>query len=381
LQRTYLASMLTLKTIQHKGLDWIAVTGSFNRETHYIIQGIQGRHYSKTHGCYCFPNTAVMAKTLTEKLGHLIQEQIIDQPLREFELGSNTSRLLPPVPEGYEALLQRMRYSDATIKNYTGQFRQFLSFISPLTLDQISREDIHRYLLYLVNDRKVSASTQNIAINAIKFYLEHMKKLSRETYIIERPRKSFRLPVVLSEDETKNIFSETPNLKHRCLLLIIYSSGLRVSEALHLKWSHIDVQRKVIHVRSGKGDKDRITVLSRLAQQVLVAYKSQYQTTEWVFEGPNGKPYTTSSVNKIIKRSVSRAGIEKCISAHTLRHSFATHLLEQGTDLRYIQALLGHESSRTTERYAHVTRKGFDQLQSPLDRIMENRILEDKTGI
>jgi hypothetical protein len=170
--------MLSLKTIQHKGLDWIAVTGSFNRETHYIIQGIQGRHYSKTHECYCFPNTAAMAKTLAEKLGHLIQEQIIEQSLREHDLVSETSCSLPPVPDGYDELLQRLRYSNATIKNYSGQFRQFLSFIYPLTADQISREDIHRYLLYLVNDRKVSASTQNIAINAIKFYLEQVKKLS-----------------------------------------------------------------------------------------------------------------------------------------------------------------------------------------------------------
>lgn len=152
-------------------------------------------------------------------------------------------------------------------------------------------------------------------------------------------------------------------------MYLLYASGLRISELLNLRWTDIDEGRKVIHVRSGKGNKDRITLLSPVAFEYLIFYRAKYQTKEWIFEGLDKNRYSARSVNRLIKRSAEKAGIQKNISAHTLRHSFATHLLEHGTDLRYIQALLGHESSRTTERYTHVTRKGFEQLESPLDKV------------
>jgi site-specific recombinase XerD len=233
-------------------------------------------------------------------------------------------------------------------------------------------------MLYLVNEKKVSPSTQNQAINAIKFYLEQVMEGERRVYYTERPRKEWKLPVVLSNDEVKTLFFHTDNVKHRAIMFLFYSSGLRMSELLHLKWTDLDPGRKSIYVRCGKGKKDRRTILSPLAYDYLMHYKGIYNTSEWVFEGVRGGRYTARSVNNMIKRNTRRAGIEKNISAHTLRHSFATHMLEGGADLRYIQALLGHESSKTTERYTHITQNGLDKLHSPLDMLM---VAENGKGI
>jgi len=153
------------------------------------------------------------------------------------------------------------------------------------------------------------------------------------------------------------------------MLFLLYSAGLRVSELLSLTQIDLDSDRRMIYVRGGKGKKDRVTLLSALAYKYIQEYIALIKPKHWLFEGPDGRRYSTSSVNKIIKRSARAAGITKRISAHTLRHSFATHMLEHGTDLRYIQSLLGHESSKTTERYTQVTKKGFENLVSPLDRL------------
>lgn len=254
-------------------------------------------------------------------------------------------------------------------------------YLYPQNASDINEEAIHRYLLYLIEVKKVSLATQNQAINSIKFYLEHVMHGERRTYYVERPRKEWKLPTVLSEDEIKKLLACTKQIKHKCLLLMLYSSGLRISELLNLRPCDIDSDRKVIHVRAGKGKKDRISILSQVAYGYLSHYLAMYKPKTWIFEGPQGNRYSARSVNKVIHKSASLAGISKKVSAHTLRHSFATHLLEHGTDLRYIQALLGHESSKTTERYAHVTTKGFEKLVSPLDYLGGNLNLESNKEI
>jgi len=232
-----------------------------------------------------------------------------------------------------------------------------------------------------VSVKKASISTQNQAINAIKFYLEHVQGGVRKVYYTERPRKESKLPTVLSEQEVKDLFHHTKNIKHKAILFLIYSAGLRMSEVLHLTWKDLDISRGVIHIRDGKGKKDRITILSTLAHNYLQHYQTIFKPMHWIFEGIPGQPYSARSINNIIKRSSRFAGIKKNISAHTLRHSFATHLLESGTDLRYIQTLLGHESSRTTERYTHVTKRGFEKLKSPLDNLLPMGTLETNKEI
>jgi len=246
----------------------------------------------------------------------------------------------------------------------------FLMYIHPIKPEEVTEKIVHGYLQYLVTEKKVSTATQNQAINAIKFYLEQVMEGERRVYYTERPRKEWKLPTVLSNDEVKALFYHTENVKHRAIMFLFYSAGLRMTELLHLRWIDIDQGRKSIFVRSGKGKKDRRTLLSPVAYDYLMHYKEIYRTSDFVFEGTGGRVYSARSVNNMLKRNARRAGMEKNISAHTLRHSFATHMLEGGADLRYIQALLGHESSKTTERYTHVTQRGFDKLRSPLDALM-----------
>ena len=225
----------------------------------------------------------------------------------------------------------------------------------------------NNYLRYLVMERKVSASYQNQAINAIKFYYERVLGGNRKFYFVERPLKEKTLPIVLNEAEVKSILNHTHNIKHKAILMVAYSAGLRVSEIVNLKIADIDSGRMQIRISSAKGNKDRYTLLSDKTLGVLRTYFKAYKPKEWLFEGAARQQYSVRSVQKILKVSARAAGIQKAISIHTLRHSFATHLLEHGTDIRYIQGLLGHGNVKTTEIYTHISNQAMSQIKSPLD--------------
>jgi integrase/recombinase XerD len=224
-------------------------------------------------------------------------------------------------------------------------------------------------LLYLVEVRQISTSYQIQAINAIKFYFEKVIKGPRRVYYIERPREEKFLPSVLSEAEVKKIIENISNLKHKCLIMTCYSAGLRISEALNLKPADIDSKRMMIHIRGGKGKKDRITLLSSRLLEILREYYRLYKPVEYLFTGQMGGQYSERSAQLVLKEAARRAGITHHVTLHTLRHSFATHLLEKETDLRYIQSLLGHSCPKTTQIYTHITTKGFDQIKNPLDNL------------
>ena len=206
-------------------------------------------------------------------------------------------------------------------------------------------------------------------INAIKFYYERVLKGERKTYLIDRPKKEKTLPTVLNEEEIKLLLNKTENLKHKAILMMAYSAGLRLGELINMKIKDIDSKRMQIRVEQAKGKKDRYTILSNKMLAILREYFVRYKPNEWLFEGEKGGQYSARSIQKVAKLSATKAGIKKNVGVHTLRHTFATHLLENGTDLRYIQSLLGHESSKTTEIYTHITTKGFDQIKNPLDQL------------
>lgn len=277
-------------------------------------------------------------------------------------------------PEAYVHKLEERRYSPQTIKTYKALFTEFINHFPHQDLDLLTDKEVMDFSRYLVTIRKVSASYQNQAINAIKFYFEKVKTGPRKFYTIDRPRREKILPQVCSEEEIVRIFKLTENLKHRTILMTIYSAGLRISELINLKIVHIDSHRMQIRVVQSKGKKDRYTLLSHKTLKLLREYIRVYKPHAYLFEGQASTrllptPYTSRSIQSFLKESVKKAGITKNVTVHTLRHSFATHLLEHGTDLRYIQSLLGHESSKTTEIYTHITTKGFDQIVSPLDHL------------
>jgi site-specific recombinase XerD len=272
-----------------------------------------------------------------------------------------------PCPENMILKLKELRYSEKTIKAYKSLFEEFINHYPTIEIDKIDEQKIIAFCRYLVIDRKVSASTQNQAINAIKFYYERVLGGQRKFYFLERPNKEKALPTVLSTEEITAILKATENLKHRAILIVIYSAGLRISELINVKIKDIDSERKQIRIEQGKGKKDRYTLLSPKTLELLRAYFKAYKPKEYLFEGQDGGQYSARSVQAFFQVICKKVGIKKKVSVHTLRHSFATHLLENGTDLRYIQVLLGHESTKTTEVYTHVTTKGFEQIKSPLD--------------
>lgn len=290
----------------------------------------------------------------------------------KFELNTNKLKLNLTLPQLYHDKLKQKRYSENTIKTYTKYFKDFIDYFSARELDTVEANEINNYILELIESKNISPSQQNQRINAIKFYYEKVLGRAKAYYTIDRPNKESQLPDVLSKHEIRSIFEQIVNIKHKCILEIIYSAGLRRGEVLQLKPQDIDSKRMRIKVRGGKGRKDRYTLLSAKVLKDLRAYFKLIKPKTWLFEGLDGGQYSTSSIAKILKKYALKAGIKKRVHVHMLRHSFATHLLEQGTNLRIIQELLGHEDIKTTEIYTHISSLEIDKVSNPIDEILNS---------
>lgn len=268
-------------------------------------------------------------------------------------------------PTIYLDKLELRKYAENTVKTYVNHFEKFMNYYHQIEPKNITEQEIRVYIKMLIN-QDFSHSYINLSINSIKFYYEVVMGMPNRFYAIDRPRKQQKLPKVLSKEEVFLIIQNTNNLKHKCIISLLYSAGLRRSELLNLKLNDIDGKRMLITVNGAKGNKDRMTVLSPTLLADLRAYFKEYRPKEYLFEGPNHKSYSASSVLKIIVKSARRAGISKKVTPHMLRHSFATHLLEDGTDIRHIQLLLGHNSTKTTEIYTHVAETSFNKIKDLL---------------
>jgi site-specific recombinase XerD len=267
-----------------------------------------------------------------------------------------------------ESELRSRKYSRQTIRSYAHYTTQ-LCRRTQKPPEDITAEDVRNYLAYLDKTLDLSASSMNLAISAIKFFYRYVLK-NDITWDQRRPRHDKKLPGVLAESEVKGLLECEKNPKHRLLLMLAYSSGLRVSEVVALKKEHIDIKRKMILIRAGKGRKDRYTMLSDRAADFLVQYCGLYEITGWLFPGMTGSRHLSiRSAQSVFAKALRKARIDKPASIHSLRHSFATHLLENGTDIRYIQELLGHTTLRTTQRYTHVARRTVLKIRSPLDTL------------
>ena len=268
-------------------------------------------------------------------------------------------------PEEYLLKLELKRYSDNTVRNYVSCFESFINYYyneEPINLNEI---DVRKYLQKLIQEEK-SNSYVNMAINSIKFFYEIVHEMPNRFYSIERPRKEKQLPEVLSKEEIIKIINNTNNIKHKCIIGLLYSSGLRRGELLSLNVTDIDSKRMVVKVKNAKGNKDRISVLSPSILKDLQLYYKEYRPKKYLFEGQKGAKYSVTSVLNIISAAAKKAGIYKRVTPHMLRHSFATHLLENGTDIRHIQLLLGHSSTKTTEIYTHVANRSFMEIKDLL---------------
>lgn len=271
-------------------------------------------------------------------------------------------------PEAYLQKLELKQYALSTSKTYIHLFEVFINYFRLWELKQIDEEQIRIYLQRLVHQGK-SHSHINQVINSIKFYYETVLEMPNRFYSVERPIKKETLPKVISLEEVGDIIKSTNNIKHRCIVSLLYSSGLRRGELLNLKLNDIDSKRMVINVINGKGGKDRLTILSKTVLKDLRTYFKIWNPETYLFEGIKGKQYSGSSVARIIDSARKKAKIRKKVTPHMLRHSFATHLLEAGTDLRYIQTILGHSSTKTTEIYTQVAITNIKTIKSPIEML------------
>jgi len=279
------------------------------------------------------------------------------------------SKVFPEAPEGYIMKLILKKYALSTCKTYLSMFSKFMKHFGDQELESISELDIRQYLQGLIV-QNCSDSFVNQALNAIKFYYEVVLEMPNRFYSIERPQKKRILPTVLSPEEIAKMITNTKNLKHRCIISLLYSAGLRRQELLSLKLTDIDGKRCVILIKDAKGGKDRLTSLSLVLLEQLRRYWKENQPKTYLFEGKVNMPYSPTSVANIVKKAAYLSGIKKKVTPHVLRHSFATHLLENGTDLRVIQTLLGHSSLKTTEIYTHVAQNHIINLRNPFDSLI-----------
>lgn len=295
-----------------------------------------------------------------------------DVHLHNFE--ESKEKIKIDLPSEYLEKLIRKRYSQNTIKTYVTYMRSFMEEFYNRDIDSLTTGDINDYILKLIRTKGISPSQQNQRINAIKFYYEKVAGLEKQLYYVERPKKSRELPKVISEIEVLAILKAIKNLKHKSIIATIYSAGLRRSELINLRKQDIFFSRKLIFIRGAKGKKDRTSVLAESLSTVLKSYLGEFKPNYWLFEGVNRNQYSASSIAKILQRGAYNAGIDKKITPHMLRHSFATHMLEQGVDIRYIQTILGHGSSKTTEIYTHVSNRSLSKIKSPLDNILNKKV-------
>lgn len=345
-----------------------------------IVKSIHGRRWNPEQKIWEVPYTKLtirfLSKYFQQDLLHWsfvpsdgIPERLPETERRHRQPDKAAEAKYEAAVTALEQTLLLKRYSWRTIKNYKNCFRQFIKHYDNIKPSQITRQQINDYLTVLVRERHVSISHQSQVMSAIKMFYAAVIGQEAKVKDLYQPKKAQKLPKVLTEEEVTALLRTVDNLKHRCLLMLIYSAGLRLGEVINLRLSDLQPERNRLFVRSGKGNKDRCTILSPKVWQHLKSYLDVHTPVEWVFEGGNGGQYSERSVQELFSRAKMRSMINPHATVHTLRHSFATHLLEKGVDLRYIQELLGHASTKTTEIYAHITKKGWEKIQSPLDNL------------
>ena len=348
----------------------------YNSALNKTIKTIPYYHRDQKNNCWTIPFSDQFLEEVKRKIEELGLTLIFEEEEKNTQVVAKVSPYDIPnyrkCPKEYIQKLEERRYSESTVRAYVPLFEEFLNHFPDLDISELGEKEIMEFSRYLVTERKVSISYQNQAINAAKFYFEKVKGGEKKYYHVDRPIREKALPEVCSEEEIVAILKATENLKHKAILMTIYSAGLRISELINLKIKDIDSKRMQIRVEQAKGKKDRYTILSTRTLMILREYIKKERPFFYLFEGQgstssNPVKYSSTSIGSILKASVSKTTIKKRVTVHTLRHSFATHLLERGTDIRYIQSLLGHDSPKTTQIYTHITTKGFDQLISPMD--------------
>lgn len=394
-----------LKGLYHRGQDRIGIYFEKNDALQSIVQHQAGARWSKTHRCWYLSlskdNYIILRKSLNGKT------KLRDDDLKSYllkrkkaapsptihneykpampatkDLHAKPAQPLPNHPpdqinEKNRAALQQFRqqlvlksYSPSTARTYSNEFAHFLKELRSVAADSLTLQRIRDYLEYCHRSRGLSENTLHSRINALKFYYEQVLGRQKFFWEIPRPKKQRPIPEIFNQEEIASIINSVKNKKHKAMLMLAYSAGLRVSEVVALKTFQVDSQRMTLFISQSKGKKDRVVTLSPVLLVMLREYATAYKPKKngYLFEGASpGAPYSTRSLQEVLASAKKKAGVMKPGSIHTLRHSFATHLIEKGTDISMIQKLLGHNDIKTTLIYLHTSNKDLLRVMSPLD--------------
>lgn len=396
-----------LKPQLHRGQEYFGIYFKDNPELEGQIRKIRGVKWSPGGRCWCLPLSREYYDLLRGVLQGAVKMDITvlqaylknrkafetesavpgakakpgtygTQPIkpRPSRRGIKAAALIPEVNSHVLSAMKQMLvlkgYSEATIRTYLNEMAQFLQSIKGHSADEFTTGRIKAYMQYCSEQLKLSEHTLHSRINALKFYYEQVLKRERFFWEIPRPRRPLQLPKVLSKEEVAGLIRAIENVKHRTMLMLAYGCGLRVSEIIRLRLTDVQEERRLLFIQRSKGKKDRVISLSPALLVMLRAYREQYKPLLYLFEGQvPGTPYSVRSLEAVVHTAKKKAGIKKSGSMHLLRHSFATHLLDKGTDVVFIQRLLGHNDIKTTLRYLHVTNKDLINIVSPLEDIKD----------
>ena len=377
---------IILAPLLHRDEWQIAIQFSFDPDLKALLKEQKEVKWSHTHSCFYTKFSQENKQQLYARFRehhyyvdysalqsfHLPQKEV-RRPAPEF------SRSQKKVLHEYVAYLRGQRLSESSVRTYYNFILKLIDFIGDKPFSELKQRDIELFVEQRIAAENYALSTHRQCISAIKHFLELYDCGKIESKEIKRPRKSRYLPTVLSKEEVISLLRTTRNLKHRAILAMIYSAGLRIGELLELKLAQIDILRRQIVIKNSKGRKDRVVVLAESMLPLLNNYLTTYTPHDYFAEGQGGGPYSAQSIRTFLQESCRRAGIRKKVTPHTLRHSYATHMLENGIDLRYIQELLGHSKPETTMIYTHVSRKDILKIESPLDVTVKEMLHSDKT--
>ncbi|MEP6584720.1 MAG: tyrosine-type recombinase/integrase [Ginsengibacter sp.] len=405
-----------LKPLFHNNTECIGIYSGQNATLNHYFQKKAGAKWSKTHKCWYIPCTEKNYEQLCEALAGkaiidvgqlkqyllekkknkknipvsnepklaakaavakaaIIQSKPVQQSIPPYRLSKENNEAL----QKFKQQLVLKSYSPSTIRTYTNEFMQFLQTIGGVPAYEFTVPRIKDYLQYCFEKLKLSENTLHSRMNALKFYYEQVLKKEKFFWEIPRPKRPLLLPKLLNETELRKLFNALSNKKHKAILFTAYSAGLRVSEVARLKIQHIDSKRMQIFIERAKGKKDRYVNLSPLLLDLLRKYLHEYKPRPaiYLFESEHtSTAYPTRTLQQIFSTARKKAGISKDVGIHSLRHSFATHLLDKGTDIKYIKDLLGHFDIKTTERYLHVSKEKLINIVSPLDDLWKNEEIE-----
>ncbi len=376
--------MIVIKRMIHMGESRLMLNFKYDPELVNLVKQIEGAQWNNSNKCWYLPDRSDMLSrlfTLFRGVAYLDYSDLKPRvPL--IPAGLKKERISPKdltgvlVAEEEDAIrmfrrwMYHCRYSKLTMRTYTASLITFLKFIKPKVALEVKEEDVVYFVTEYILRNGMSYAYQNQVVSALKLFYGEVYKTRLEIEKLDRPRREHKLPNVLGKGEVESILKAPLNLKHRTMLVMIYGCGLRRGELLNLEPRHIDQERKLLIIRQAKGMKDRVVPLSDKMLAKIREYREAYKPVVWLFEGQGkGKKYSEASLQEVFKQALKKSGIGKPATLHWLRHSFATHLLESGTDLRYIQELLGHKSSRTTEIYTHVSIRSIQNIRSPYDEL------------